>query len=523
MNNYQFQPLKLNLPILVTLLVGLLAGKLLNGQSSSINNFKPDYFEDSARVKKMGKAFPVIKSMYETYASENKIPGLAFGIVSGGKLIYSGAIGYTDINSKQPVTTRSVFRIASMTKSFTAMAILKLRDEGKLDLDAPVSKYIPELNFTQPLAADAKPISVRNLLTHTAGFPEDNPWADRQLEKTDKDLLTFLKQGISMANIPGQAYEYSNLGFVLLGHIITKLSGQSFEKYITKNILTPLRMNNTYWEYSKVPDALVHGYGVVNDNWSEEELLHSGAYGAAGGLLTSIEDFSKYMVLHLSAWPTGADYKKELVSRGLIREMHMQGLITRLRTKARDGTNLPCPTITSYNFGLIWSKDCSGKLILEHSGGLPGVGSHWILLPEYDIAVVSFTNLTYAAPARLNAAVTDTLIKIAGLKPRVRPTSTVLQERQKQLLQLLPEWHSAKKSNIFSENFFLDYSIDSLKKDAAVLFTKAGKILNVSEVIAVNQLRGYFIVTGEKAKLDIWFTLTPENPALIQEYKISLY
>jgi hypothetical protein len=207
----------------------------------------------------------------------------------------------------------------------------------------------------------------------------------------------------------------------------------------------------------------------------------------------------------------------------MIREMHMQGLITRLRTKAREGTNLPCPTITSYNFGLIWSKDCSGKLILDHSGGLPGFGSHWIMLPEYDIAVVSFTNLTYAAPARLNAAATDTLIKIAGLKPRVMPTSTVLHERQKQLLQLLPEWHSAEKSNIFSENFFLDYSIDSLKKDASALFTKAGKVLNVSEVIAVNQLRGYFIVTGEKAKLDIWFTLTPEKPALIQEYKISVH
>lgn len=491
-------------------------------QSLSEKNFRPDSFEDSLRVQRMQKAFPAIKTMYANYVRQHNIPGLAFGIVSGGKLVYSGAIGYNEIQGKQPATISSVFRIASMTKSFTAMAILKLRDEGKLDLDLPASKYIPELKLTPLLTADARPITIRNLLTHTAGFPEDNPWADRQLEKTDGELVEFLKKGISMAYNPGQGYEYSNLGFALLGHIITRVSGQSFEKYIEKNILVPLQMNNTYWEYSKVPaDALVHGYRVVNNSWREEEILHSGAYGATGGLLTSIEDFSKYMMLHLSAWPANDHKESGPISRGLIREMHMQGLITRLRTQTRDGIKLSCPSMNSYNCGLAWSRDCSGRLTLDHSGGLPGFGSHWAFLPDYDLAVVSFTNLTYAAPRQLNTEVIDTLIKAADLKPRIIHTSSILEKRQQQLLQLLPDWKDAEKSGIFSENFFSDYFIDSLRKEAVALFSKAGKIISVGKVIPVNQLRGYFILTGEKTKLDIWFTLTPEKVALIQEYRIS--
>ena len=168
-----------------------------------------------------------------------------------------------------------------------------------------------------------------------------------------------------------------------------------------------------------------------------------------------------------------------------------------------------------------WTRDCEGRIYLAHSGGLPGFGSNWRILPEYGLGVILFANVTYASTSGVNLRVLDTLVKAAGLKPRALPASAILKERQAGLVKLLPGWNNASASGIFAENFFADYIMDSLKKEAAAIFTKAGKIIKVHEVIPENQLRGSFIMEGEKANIFISFTLTPENPALIQEYHIT--
>ena len=141
-------------------------------------------------------------------------------------------------------------------------------------------------------------------MSHEAGFPEDNPWGDRQLAVLDATLQKMIKEGISYSNDPGIEYEYSNLGFAMLGLIIKNVSGTTYQDFICKNIWKPLGMNNTYWEYAEVPaNRLAHGYRWINDHWVEQPILHDGAYGAMGGMITTIEDFSKYVLFHLSAWP----------------------------------------------------------------------------------------------------------------------------------------------------------------------------------------------------------------------------
>ena len=478
-------------------------------------------FPDKDQLKKMEAVYPLIDSIYRDYAKKNHIPGLAFGIVAGGKLQYAGGYGYMDIAHQSPVTPASVFRIASMTKSFTAMAILRLRDAGKLQLDDPVYKYIPEMKQVRPLTQDAPPITIRHLLTHSAGFPEDNPWGDRQLQRTDQDLLDFLKGGVSLSNAPGLNYEYSNLGFALLGHIVSTVSGESFEQYINENILKPLGMTHTYWEYTDVPAAqLAHGYRWINENWREEALLHSGAYGAMGGMLTSIEDFCRYMAFHLDAWPARDGEDAGPVQRSSVREMHQAGKISGFNTEYRTSAGVLCPRVSAYNDGLGWTKDCMGKEWIGHSGGLPGFGSHWTILPQYGIGIVSFCNLTYAATGGLNIRLIDTLIALAGLTPRPVNPSAILRQRRDELVRLLPDWKEAEASGIFAENFFDDYPIDSLRKEAKMLFDKAGRILGVQDMIPDNQLRGDFVIRGEKTNLRIRFTLSPENPGRIQEYHI---
>ena len=502
----------------------------LYGQHTRITNkkdslplsiYNPPVFDDPDRVKKIKQTLPVIENLYKQHAERNHFPAIAFGVVADGQLIYSGAFGFTDISKKIPATSKSIFRIASMSKSFTAMAILKLRDEGKLNLDDPAYKYIPEMRSVKYLTSDAAPISIRNLLTHTAGFPEDNPWGDRQLADSDEDLIKIITDGISFSNVPGIEYEYSNLGFALLGSIVTRVSGKSYQQYIDENILKPLNMNATFWEYSKVPTSLLaHGYRWINQQWNEEGLLHDGSYGAMGGMMTSIEDFSQYMALHISAWPAGDELVKAPIKKSSIREMHQPWRFNGFNTQYKFPNGKSCAIVSAYAYGLAWVRDCENKTWIGHAGGLPGFGSQWRFFEEYGIGVVSFANLTYAGTGTINLKVLDTIISIAKLKPRQLKASPILDKRKNDLMKILPEWKNAEKSGIFAENFFPDYPIDSLRKEARRLFSKAGKIIGSKEVLPENNLRGSFIIEGEKINIMISFTLTPENPPLIQEYNI---
>jgi CubicO group peptidase (beta-lactamase class C family) len=480
-----------------------------------------NYFADVNRLEKIKAAIPVVEKIYKEHAQKNNFPAFAFGLVVDGQLIYSGNVGHTDINKKIPVSDNSVFRIASMSKSFTAMAIVKLRDEGKFNLDDPASKYIPQLKKVKYLATDASPITVRNLLTHSAGFPEDNPWGDRQLADTDKELMQLIEDGVFFSNVPGVAYEYSNLGFALLGRIITNVSGKQYQQYITQNILKPLGMNDTYWEYTKVPaKQLAHGYRWINQKWREEELLHDGSYGAMGGMMTTIDDFSKYMQLHMSAWPATTAKESIVLKRSSLREMQQPWMFSGLNAQFKYPNGRSCATTSAYGYGLRWTTDCEGRRWVGHSGGLPGFGSEWRMLQDYGIGVVSFANLTYAGTGGVILRVLDTIIALAQLKPRMVPTSPILNQRKKELVNLLPNWNNAEKSGIFAENFFPDNPIDSLRKHASNIFANAGKIMRVRDIVADNNLRGRFIIEGEKQNIEVFFTLTPENPPLIQEYRI---
>src|SRR5579872_1372408 len=304
----------------IIIAVGILF--MLNHPTLFAQSYKPPVFTDPGRLKKIELTYAVIDKIYKDYAEQNHFPGLVYGIVVDGKLVHAGGIGYTDLANKTDANAQSDFRIASMSKSFTAMAILKLRDEGKLKLDDPVYLYIPEAKNMKRLTEDAPPLTIRNLLTHTAGYPEDNPWGDRQLANTGAQLIALYKKGISFSNDPGIGYEYSNLGFATLGYIIKKVTGESYQKYITDNILKPLGMTHTYYEYTRVPASrLAHGYRWLDGKWVEQPMLHDGSYGAMGGMITSIEDFAKYMAFHQSAWPPRDDAETGPIKRSSVREM----------------------------------------------------------------------------------------------------------------------------------------------------------------------------------------------------------
>lgn len=461
----------------------------------------------------------VVDSILARFYREQHIPGMAYGVVMNGELIYANYQGYTDLASKTPVNKRSAFRIASMSKSVTAMAILILRDQGKLRLDAPAWTYIPEMKQTRYLTRDAPAITVRDLLTHRAGFPEDNPYGDRQLSDTDAELMQLMKDNPSFSNVPGLYYEYSNLGFALLGTIIKNVSGQSYQQFIINQIFKPLGMLDTYWEYSKVPPSqLAHGYRWIDDQWKEEALLKDGSWGAMGGLITTVEDFAKYMNLHLQAWPVRDGKETGPLKRSSIREMHQLWNINSINPRLN---NKDCAAAVGYGYGLGITRDCRGNMYIAHGGGLPGFGSHWMIKPNYNIGILIFSNRTYAPASRLSLPILDSLVKLADLQPYQLPASGILEKRKTQLVSFLPDWKDAERSNIFAENFFPDYPIDALRKQAKTVFERAGPIKEITPVKPENNLRGSFDMIGERSIIRVYFTLSPEHEPKIQEYRIS--
>lgn len=497
---------------------------MLNSDSSLLHSNRQPYiapcFTDGDRLVRIQSIIPEIDRLYKIYAEENHFPGYAYGIVLNDQLIHTANGGFIDLDKRKPVTSESMFRIASITKSFIAMGILILRDEGKLNLDDPIHTYIPELQ-KQRLTEDSATITVRDLLTQSSGLPFDNAWGDRKLDETNEELITLLKKGVCFSDVTG-IYGYSNLAFALLGYLINKITNVSFENFIAEKIWQPLGMKDCAWDFTKISASrLVHGYRWMDENWSEEKLLKAGTFGAAAGIIANIDSFSKYVVLHLSAHPPRNDEEKPPLKRSSLREMHRPWVLRELKPAFKFPDGRECVFTHAYGYGLDWIRDDRGRVFIGHGGGLPGFGSNWYFMPDYGLGVILFANVTYAKAGRLNFYVLDKILEEAKLKSR-QLLSPILKDKKNFLIKLLPDWDNAVESKNFAQNFFLDYPIDFLKKQTKELFAKAGKITSLGEVITINQLIGYFVMKGEKHDLQIKFSLSPDNPPLIQKVNIKL-
>jgi CubicO group peptidase (beta-lactamase class C family) len=485
------------------------------------DTYRPPVFNDDGRIERIRATAPIVDSVFQKFFAQRRLPGLVYGVVVDGQLALTGQFGYTNVEKKVPADSKSVFRIASMSKSVTATAIMKLRDEGKVQLDAPAETYLPEMKGLKLLTNDAQLITVRDLLTHGAGFPEDNPWGDRQLADSDQELIDLLRRGISFSNVPGVEFEYANLGFALLGRIVTVVSGMPYQRYTTEKIFKPLGMNSTVWDYQSVPPGrLAHGYRLKDSAWVEEALLGDGAWGAMGGLLTTIEDFGRYVAFHLDAWPPRHDQETGPVRRSSLREMQQPWRFIGLSPQWKYPSGRVCGMTVSYGYGLNWMIDCEGRIALSHGGGLPGFGSGWTMMPDYGIGILSFDNLTYQGSGFVNTAVLDTIISLAKLKPREIPVSSILEQRQQALVTVLPDWKEADVEDLFAENFFPDNDVESWRKHTRELYAKIGAVKHVGPMKPLNQLRGSFEIEGEKGKLSVFFTLTPEKNPMIQQLRI---
>ncbi|MFL5309346.1 MAG: serine hydrolase domain-containing protein [Myxococcales bacterium] len=476
------------------------------------------------RARKLSEALSEVEAVFDEQFAARKPPGMAVALVVDGEVRWSKSWGVRELGQGQPADLDTVFRIASLTKSFTAIAVLRLRDAGKLSLDDPAEKYLPELARLRYPTRDSPRITVRQLLSHSAGFPEDNPWGDLQLGMSGEELQRMLSRGLSFSRAPGIGYEYSNTGFALLGALVQRVSGQRVQDDLAEHVLKPLGMSATVWRAQDVPAArLAVGYGhrasatapELAGGLREEPQLGDGAYAAMGGLYTSMRDLARYAAFQLDAWPPRDDAETGPLSRASRREMQQPARHASLEVAPGDPLRARA---RGYGYGFGAHESCDFDRIVSHGGGLPGFGSVIALLPERGVALVGATNLTYTAPDPWPALV---LLAQKGAIPerQVRPAPELSQATQA-VAALLEEWDPALAQARFDRTAWYYETPDELKAELAGLHAKLGAC-RTGQLEAENALRGRQALSCERGTLEAYLTLTPEASPLIQHLELK--
>jgi CubicO group peptidase (beta-lactamase class C family) len=473
---------------------------------------------DPERLARLRTAFPAIDSLMRAFAERSHVPGIAYGIVVDGRLAHAGLAGYRELAARAPVDTATVFRIASMTKSFTAAAILQLRDAGRLSLDDPAERFVPELAGLRYPTSDAPKITIRHLLSHSAGFPEDNPWGDRQLGVTEKQMSRMMRAGIPFSTAPGTAYEYSNYGFAILGRIVANASGQPYRRYLAEHVLRPLGMRATTLEPSAVPpERRAHGYRRQDDTWLEEPQLPDGAFGPMGGMLSSVGDLARWVGFMLDAWPARDGEDRGPLRRASRREMQQVARYRDGSAVRADSTGAMMLNAGGYGYGLRIQQTCRFRTLVSHSGGLPGFGSIMRWLPEYGVGVVALGNLTYTSWGDVSQQALELLADTAELAPRAPKPAPVLLQRQAQVSRLIGAWDHALADSIAAMNLYLDESKERRRKAIEELRRQAGGECGSSGPLeAENALRGRWRLRCRDHDLAVSITLAPTAPAGVQ-------
>jgi CubicO group peptidase (beta-lactamase class C family) len=475
-------------------------------------------FTDPERRTKLATAFPDLDRMFAEFAKTAHVPGAAWGIVIDGELAHSGAAGVRDVVTNAPADADTVFRIASMTKSFTAMSILKLRDEGKLSLDDPAERYVSELKSLRYPTTDSPRITIRHLLTHSQGFPEDNPWGDQQLSESEEQFSRMMRDGIPFSNVPGISYEYSNYGFAILGRVVSRVSGKPYDEYVSQNILQPLGMTSTTLHPTKVAaNRRAVGYRWEDERWKEEPPLPHGSFGAMGGMLTSIRDLSRYVSILLEAWPPRDGPETGPIRRASLREMQQPWRPSAMRVVRDSSTGATHLTSSSYGFGLSVTQTCDFRAMVAHGGGLPGYGSLMRWLPDHGVGIIAFGNLTYTGWNRVVGEAINRLARTGGLQPReIRPSPALVAARDA-VSKLVVRWNDELAEKIAAENLFRDRSKDRRRKELDDLLATVGTCSAPDEFDVVeNALRGQWTMSCERGKLQVAVTLAPTMPPTVQ-------
>jgi CubicO group peptidase (beta-lactamase class C family) len=471
----------------------------------------------AAMPSAIAAAVPEVDRIFASFQTDSHSPGLVYGIVANGQLVYVKGLGVQDIDQKRPVTADSLFRIASMTKSFTALSILKLREQGKVSLDDLAETHVPEMRgWTYP--ADWPRVRVRDLMTHTAGFVTDNPWGDRQQVLPQAEFTAMLKAGVPLTRPAGTAYEYSNFGFAVLGRMIANVSGMPYRTYVERNLLQPLGMSASGFEVTQAPiERRALGYRWEDGRWTAEPVMADGAFNAMGGLQVSANDYARYVSFLLSAWPAHDGADGGPVKRASVR-MLAEGVGFPAVVQRPGSTGAAaCRQAYTYGFGMRVAQDCELGLTVAHSGGYPGYGSFVLLMPDSGIGIFAFSNRTYnsGTPPVWDAAMA--LYRAGAINKRTLPVSPLLAQGYSAAGRIFAAGDVTTAKDNLAMNFLMDKDAAHWAQAIAAVKSQTGQCATDGPIMPTGAMSGTFTWNCATGKVKGDLLLAPTRDATIQE------
>jgi CubicO group peptidase (beta-lactamase class C family) len=436
-----------------------------------------------------------------------EVPAMAAGIVLNGSIV-----AFTGHNAGE----NSLFRIASMTKSFTAAATLILRDEGRVLLDSPIVAYAPEFHSLRGPTEDSAPITLRQLLTMSTGLVTDDPWGDRHLDISDEDLDRTVQGNPCFANVPENEFEYSNLGYAIIGRIIHRVTGMRPQTFITERLLAPLEMHHTVWESSQAPQGTDVVVGMRADGITPETAPLNGGLATMGGLWSTVSDLAKWVHFFTDAFPARDDADASPLRRSSRREMQrIHTFVAPSSSTSSDGTPFNAPG--GYGMGLLMHHHPQLGEVAGHSGGLPGYGSNMRWIKGAGYGVIALGNATYTPMANATRRVLDALCAAKVVRAPTLKTSAALGAAGKSLFDLLLAWDDEKARILFEDNVFPDTPLSELRRDAEEFVAKHGS-LRLGRIDAEKLTAATIVAQSPTTEVHITFSLAPSGR--IQEYEL---
>jgi len=473
-------------------------------------------------------------------------PGLAYGIVRDGRLVHEGGRGELRAGGPTPDGT-TAFRIASMTKSFTAATVLALRDEGALNLDDEITRHVPEAAALEPPTDDAPAVTIRALLTMTAGLPTDDPWGDRQQDLPDDAFADLLRGGLSFAWTPGTAYEYSNTGYALLGRAVASAAGEPYADAVRRRLLDPLGMTSTVFTAHEVPAAhLAQGHRQGPDGeWQEVPFAGHGAYAPMGGLLSTVADLAVWIGGFTGAFPPrDGDGDGHPLRRASRREQQQPHRSSEPSVMWRSLAEPPVVRGQAYGFGLVVEQDPVVGDLVGHGGGYPGFGTHMRWHPASGLGVVVLSNSTYAPSTRLTGTLLDLLLsRHATAEPAGRPlgpvpgaaagpvprpddpardmTGATLAARA-DVVRLLQRWDEALAARLFAGNVDLDEPLAERRTLVERIAEEFGTLApEPLDPWSRSPAHAGWWLAGRGGRVRVEIRLSPERPPRVQTLSVT--
>ena len=453
------------------------------------------------------------------------VPGVAYGVVLNGKLVHGRGLGTLRVGEDATPTTSSIFRIASMTKSFTAATVLHLRDEGRLRLDDPIADYVPELANVRLPTTDSPPISIRHLLTMTAGFPTDDPWGDRQQGLDLGEFSRLLANGLGFAWAPGTRFEYSNTGYGILGRLITNVAGREYKDAVRERLLDPLGMTSTGFLEDEVPsDRKAHGYMWRTDHYDEEPMDGYGALASMGGVFTSVEDLATWVGGFQDAFPPrdGPDIGHPL-SRASRREMQQPMVPAGLGISHDSSDAMSEVEAGAYGFGLFIVDDARVGRVISHSGGYPGFGTNMRWHPASGLGVIALTNHRYGAATLLARDLLRELVRAEAAPIRRVQPNAATEAARVAVENLIDRWDDGEAERLFAMNVELDEPIASRKAFVADLRERHGSLRrdDAEPVESNTNHHAIWWLAGDRGRVRVEVLLSPELPPRVQTFAVT--